>query len=86
MLRSLVPSQLKKRKQTNETSSRNKKSCQPMRTPLSPSKRINVKNGSNASQIVENKLSHDEYIRKILSRPFVIPIPNYNGLYHYRSD
>jgi hypothetical protein len=84
MLRRFVPSELKKRKQqSNETNIKNKKICQSMRSPLTSLSKncLNAKNGSNSDQRIVNELSHEEYIRKILSKPFVIPIPNYNGLH-----
>jgi hypothetical protein len=92
MLRRFVPSELKKRKQqSNETNIKNKKICQSMRSPLTPLSKsclnnINAKNGSNSDQKSVNDLSHEEYIRKILSKPFVIPIPNYNGLYSINNS
>ncbi len=84
MLRRFVPSELKKRKQqSNETNIKNKKMCQSIRSPLTPLSKnsLNAKNGSNSDQKTVTELSHEEYIRKILSKPFVIPIPNYNGLH-----
>ena len=84
MLRRFVPSeQLKRRSGESSDSLRSrKKSCNSMALPLSPSKKfnLNVKKGFNCEITTDNKVSHEEYIRKILSKPFVIPIDNYKGM------
>ena len=79
MLRRLVPSEQLKRRKEDKHRSHKRLSTN---LPLSPSKKcnINVITGHKTSQSIDNKVSHEEYIRKILSKPFVIPIDNYKGL------
>ncbi|XP_054162864.1 DNA repair and recombination protein RAD54-like [Oppia nitens] len=82
MLRRLCPSQLKKRKSDdNDVRTARKRSFNGRSKPLSPSKRdnINITFGKSVGLTPDQRLAHEEYIRKILSKPFVIPINGYKG-------
>ena len=86
MLRRNVPSELLKRRSGggDDDLKRLKRNCNSSVLPLSPSKRfgVNVVNKHNNNNNKDNRLSHEEYIKKILTKPFVIPIDNYKGLCH----
>ena len=50
------------------------------RTPLGLVNKFNfLPNTKNSEEIIQNKCSHEEFIRKILNKPFKIPISNYTG-------
>lgn len=78
MRRSLAPSQVNKRSFPEvETESRisRKKSA----------KENKVKECKEESTVTFSPSDHEELIRSILSRPFKVPIPNYNGNNSYRA-
>ncbi|CAG2166051.1 unnamed protein product [Oppiella nova] len=84
MQRSLCPTQRNKRKSdpNDESSTSGKRFVTPLRRPLRPLKKVsvNITFGQHfAHQTIDQKVAHEEYIRKILSKPFVIPIKGYKG-------
>lgn len=93
MLRSKAPSALKRRKNTTEENvfidetdvaecKKPKRVCTLKRVPLSPIRnRFNfIPNTKSFETIIEEKNGHEELIKKILNRPFKIPIRNYSGI------
>ncbi|CAG2180397.1 unnamed protein product, partial [Oppiella nova] len=84
MQRSLCPTQRNKRKSdpNDESSASGKRFVTPLRRPLRPLKKVsvNITFGQHfGHQTIDQKVAHEEYIRKILSKPFVIPIKGYKG-------
>ncbi|XP_015917010.2 DNA repair and recombination protein RAD54-like [Parasteatoda tepidariorum] len=82
MRRSFAPSQLAKRKISppSISSKRNKVDSRSVRTVKS---RKDTED-TNDSSFKEN-ISHEELIKTLLSKPYQVPIPNYNGSYRGRS-
>lgn len=60
-----------------------KRLCTLKRLPLSPVRsQFNfAPNTKNSNLIIEEKSEHEDLIKKILNRPFKIPINNYSGMY-----
>ncbi|KAF8793286.1 DNA repair and recombination protein RAD54-like [Argiope bruennichi] len=87
MRRSFAPSQLAKRKTSPPLlpMKRNRNiDSQTLKDNNGERKPGDYKTGSEDAVGKEN-ISHEELIRQILSKPFRVPIPNYNGSYRHRT-
>ncbi|GBO11960.1 DNA repair and recombination protein RAD54-like [Araneus ventricosus] len=87
MRRSFAPSQLAKRKTSPPllSTKRNKSiHSQTLKVNNGERKSNDEKTGGEDAVGKEN-ISHEELIRQILSKPFRVPIPNYNGSYRHRT-
>lgn len=94
MRRSCAPSQVGKRRledepddqkkeETNTETKKTRKCAAVVRKPLISTQRFPTLTQNSGS--AENVSAHEEFIRKLLSKPFKVPIPNYQGGYNSRA-